>query len=398
MLDHSSTLCLKTNTAWARVCDTCRSAPCTIYCRPDAAYLCTACDARIHAANKLQSSQHERVWVCEACEQAPAAFTCKADAASLCTTCDAEIHSVNPLARRHHRVPVMPIPSTLYGARANNPRSSVMGLVESHSGILSGTELGDECIDDEDESEAASWLLFDGPAAKTTQYESGKLENGFLFNGEGGDDDEYLEFMEFGGDDQQQCYNNNNNKLSEKMLGIGDHHHNNLHHHHADSVVPVQKNHHPLIHQNHDFQHQKFQLGMEYNEVSSNGGYGYPSLAHSVSMSSMEVGVVPDSTRTEPSLSNPIKGTLDIFSNPAVQVATQLSPMDREARVLRYREKKKNRKFEKTIRYASRKAYAETRPRIKGRFAKRTNADVDVDQMFPTNHMVERGYGVVPSF
>lgn len=63
----------------------------------------------------------------------------------------------------------------------------------------------------------------------------------------------------------------------------------------------------------------------------------------------------------------------------------QISGADREARVLRYREKRKNRKFEKTIRYASRKAYAETRPRIKGRFAKRSEAD-----RFG-------GYGVVPS-
>ena len=39
---------------------------------------------------------------------------------------------------------------------------------------------------------------------------------------------------------------------------------------------------------------------------------------------------------------------------------------------MRYREKRKSRRFEKTIRYASRKAYAETRPRVKGRFAKRT--------------------------
>lgn len=74
----------------------------------------------------------------------------------------------------------------------------------------------------------------------------------------------------------------------------------------------------------------------------------------------------------------------------------QLTPMDREAKVLRYREKKKTRKFEKTIRYASRKAYAETRPRVKGRFAKRT--DVEVDQMLSTALMVESGYGIVPSF
>ncbi|RLN03508.1 zinc finger protein CONSTANS-LIKE 1-like [Panicum miliaceum] len=44
---------------------------------------------------------------------------------------------------------------------------------------------------------------------------------------------------------------------------------------------------------------------------------------------------------------------------------------ERVARVQRYREKRKNRKFQKTIRYASRKAYAEARPRIKGRFVKR---------------------------
>ena len=45
--------------------------------------------------------------------------------------------------------------------------------------------------------------------------------------------------------------------------------------------------------------------------------------------------------------------------------------MGREARVMRYKEKRKNRKFDKTIRYASRKAYAESRPRVKGRFVKR---------------------------
>ncbi|KAG8092552.1 hypothetical protein GUJ93_ZPchr0012g18947 [Zizania palustris] len=44
--------------------------------------------------------------------------------------------------------------------------------------------------------------------------------------------------------------------------------------------------------------------------------------------------------------------------------------MDREARVMRYKEKRKRRRYEKQIRYASRKAYAEMRPRVKGRFAK----------------------------
>jgi len=55
---------------------------------------------------------------------------------------------------------------------------------------------------------------------------------------------------------------------------------------------------------------------------------------------------------------------------PIVKVSRQQASINRAERVALFREKKKNRKFEKTIRYASRKAYAEVRPRIKGRFAK----------------------------
>lgn len=94
-------------------------------------------------------------------------------------------------------------------------------------------------------------------------------------------------------------------------------------------------------------------------------------------------------------------------NNQGVQGATQLCGIDREARVLRYREKRKNRKFEKTIRYASRKAYAETRPRIKGRFAKRTEIDSDMDGLYnnpadpltiPASLLIDSPYGVVPTF
>lgn len=123
-------------------------------------------------------------------------------------------------------------------------------------------------------------------------------------------------------------------------------------------------------------------------------------MVNQVSISSMDVGVVPKSA-SEASIPHmrPPKGTIDLFTGPPIQAPTQLSPMDREARVLRYREKKKMRKFEKTIRYASRKAYAETRPRIKGRFAKRRSAQVQVDQIFSSQClMVDAGYGVVPSF
>ncbi|KAJ0632205.1 putative transcription factor C2C2-CO-like family [Helianthus annuus] len=56
----------------------------------------------------------------------------------------------------------------------------------------------------------------------------------------------------------------------------------------------------------------------------------------------------------------------------ALQVG-ELSTMihNREASVQRYKEKRRNRLFSKTIRYEVRKLNAEKRPRIKGRFVKR---------------------------
>lgn len=71
----------------------------------------------------------------------------------------------------------------------------------------------------------------------------------------------------------------------------------------------------------------------------------------------------------------------DVTTDIDMYIPRSLLPMDpgrraqllaeRREKVQRFREKKKNRQFTKTIRYASRKAYAEVRPRIKGRFARK---------------------------
>ncbi|XP_019185684.1 PREDICTED: zinc finger protein CONSTANS-LIKE 2-like [Ipomoea nil] len=371
---------------WARVCDVCRSVTCTVYCRTDAAYLCGGCDAHIHRT----ATAHERVWVCEACERAPAAFLCKADAASLCATCDADVHSANPLARRHHRVPILPIPSTLYGPPATGAVGSVMirptagDTPEDDDDEFLTHDAGETTIDEDDEDEAASWLLLNPTPAKNNDNNNNIKEES---------ENACIDLLEY-----SSCQENQFN----------DHHYNlNQPHHYSipeknmsygggDSVVPNKT--HLQYYTHTQTHHGSFQLqGMEYE--TSTPGYGYPAfISHSVSVSSMDVGVVPESTTSDVSISHsrPPKGTIDLFSGPPVPMASQLGPMDREARVLRYREKKKTRKFEKTIRYASRKAYAETRPRIRGRFAKRTDAEGEVDQMFFAPSMAESGYGIVP--
>jgi CCT motif len=59
-----------------------------------------------------------------------------------------------------------------------------------------------------------------------------------------------------------------------------------------------------------------------------------------------------------------------------------LTSEGREARVSRYREKRRTRLFAKKIRYEVRKLNAEKRPRMKGRFIKRTN--MAASQSMPT--------------
>uniref|UniRef100_A0A0E0G9Q6 Uncharacterized protein n=1 Tax=Oryza nivara TaxID=4536 RepID=A0A0E0G9Q6_ORYNI len=117
------------------------------------------------------------------------------------------------------------------------------------------------------------------------------------------------------------------------------------------------------------------------------GSLFYPEHSMAHSLSSSEVAIVPDALSAG-------------AAAPPMVVVVASKGKEREARLMRYREKRKNRRFDKTIRYASRKAYAETRPRIKGRFAKRT-ADADDDDEAPCSpafSALAASDGVVPSF
>ncbi|KAK4395741.1 Zinc finger protein CONSTANS-LIKE 16 [Sesamum angolense] len=60
-------------------------------------------------------------------------------------------------------------------------------------------------------------------------------------------------------------------------------------------------------------------------------------------------------------------------SHPSCGGRSGANDAEREARVLRYKEKRRTRLFSKKIRYEVRKLNAEKRPRMKGRFVKRTN-------------------------
>ncbi|CAL4889657.1 unnamed protein product [Urochloa decumbens] len=324
-----------------RRCEACGGSPAATHCRTcpggdGGAYLCAACDAG-HAR-----AGHERVWVCEVCERAPAAVTCRADAAALCAACDADIHGANPLARRHERVPVQPI-----GAAA--PLLFAAGAVE-----------------EKEDAVAAGIVAAAAGGGGANKVVDAKLD--FLFADVMVDPFLGQDFARFT---------------------------------HADSVVPNNVSGGGAL----DFD---FGGAAAAAVKPSYSSYTAASLGHSGSSS--EVGLVPDAicgsggsvtggvieldfaqskaaylpyaaTPTH-SVSSLEAGAVPDRSGDGVmaggRVAAAAPAESREARLMRYREKRKNRRFEKTIRYASRKAYAESRPRVKGRFAKRAD-DNDAD-------------------
>lgn len=159
----------------SKLCDSCKSATATVFCRADSAFLCVNCDTKIHAANKL-ASRHARVWVCEVCEQAPAHVTCKADAAALCVTCDRDIHSANPLARRHERVPVTPFYDSVDSSAVKQGNGGVVNFLDEDR-YLDHVDGGSGDVSRE-EAEAASWLL---PIPKVADLNTGQAQEPYVF-------------------------------------------------------------------------------------------------------------------------------------------------------------------------------------------------------------------------
>ncbi|KAB2020028.1 hypothetical protein ERO13_D07G037800v2 [Gossypium hirsutum] len=330
----------------SKFCDSCKLATSDLFCRPHSAFLCCNCDSTTHAANHL-ASPHPRVCLCQVCEQAPAHVTCKADAAALCVACDQHIHSANPLARQHVRLPIIPFYDSDNSVPAVKSNCAVNNFLDEP--YFSAVD-GDTYVNQE-ETEAAFWLL---PNPNHKDVESPDVYTGqFLFS----EIDLYL--------DLDYVPLNLNIETPEQTCSG------------TDAMVPTQSKSVEDPPVNHRCVNSDFTRSKPFTN------YGYNPHSHSLSASSsLEVGVVPDGSAMMREISKQ--------QGRRTESMHELASAEREARVLRYKEKRKKRKFEKTIRYASRKSYAEMRPRIKGRFAKRTDFEPDRTNIY--------GFGVVPSF
>ncbi|XP_042520335.1 zinc finger protein CONSTANS-LIKE 10-like [Macadamia integrifolia] len=85
-----------------RLCDFCGEQRSMVYCRSDAACLCLACDRNVHSANAL-SKRHSRTLLCERCYSQSAIVRCLEENISLCQNCDWNGHGSSSLGSAHKR-------------------------------------------------------------------------------------------------------------------------------------------------------------------------------------------------------------------------------------------------------------------------------------------------------
>ncbi|XP_022771635.1 zinc finger protein CONSTANS-LIKE 9-like [Durio zibethinus] len=83
-------------------CDFCGDQRPVVYCRSDAACLCLSCDRNVHSANAL-SKRHSRTLLCDRCNSQPAFVRCAEERASLCQNCDWMGHGTSTLNLTHKR-------------------------------------------------------------------------------------------------------------------------------------------------------------------------------------------------------------------------------------------------------------------------------------------------------
>jgi hypothetical protein len=374
-------------------CVVCCAAGAVVYCQNDQAFLCSACDSKIHTSNPL-AARHVRIKVCELCSKDVAAVYCKNDAAYLCSSCDTATHVGNPLASRHEIIPAveaaaqchsmsqqpcfshqpsgsmqhggaMPPPPAAAAARALEQARSESMAVASRPGddacsVLCGVSESSPAAETAGARNGhyqpgvvppaielpKTGILAKDALAKSIwgkEFEAFELDNSWLDRLDMG-----FDFDDILSDEPSPTQAPSPDALVPSLKGSD-----------GSGEVPMLPNTQPLV----------------------ADALALPTHDHFVGLSSSKPWMqdVPTLVPTPSSATVPVslpsppssEGTAPSIMTGAGAFDGNGDNLTRAERVQRYREKRKNRKFEKTIRYASRKAYAEVRPRIKGRFAKR---------------------------
>lgn len=369
-----------------RLCDYCNESTALLYCRADSAKLCISCDREVHSTNQL-FSKHIRSLLCDACDASPASIFCETERSVFCQNCDWESHSLSSSCV-HNRRPI----------EGFNGFPSVSDFV----GILGFEDLGgkkdkkDLFFNDESNELVSSG--FDGSG-----LEDGYLDLSFwetpavdsiddlIVSGDSGSNLQALgvpplpknrnavcgkhkeevlrQLRELAGlEPDTNCENVDKELINVSRPSAGE----NVQTRDLCTCCEPDARQVPLD----SFEENIFSW---LSDTAEAGDQKY--LPSTLRRSNLEEGpVVPDKQSNIDGSVSYANGSREgetqypvptgmLTAGPKVKLH-EINSQERDSALSRYKEKKKTRRYDKHVRYETRKARAESRTRIKGRFAK----------------------------
>ncbi|KAI7737246.1 hypothetical protein M8C21_022979 [Ambrosia artemisiifolia] len=404
------------------LCDFCNLKPAVLYCKADSAKLCLFCDNAVHSANAL-SLKHLRSQICDNCSSDAASVSCSTDNLLLCTSCDHDFHGDASVSSYHNRLPV----SDVTGCPTVHELASVWGFdlkrsafdgnsCETSTNLQDLTTIREEsCYDEVPCVELGSRGLrggvnkkalykqllelakerFDDGGELGPQTPSGcgrrEVEEGFeleeqeekdmlhqhtpltylLLPPQDGSNSKASNVTEFSNiwnyspkrqTSQIWDFNLGRSRVSEAgcdNLGFGINNCTDLVEDASFTTMEVLK--------------EMDAINISFATNPSQNKQNLPTSACRSTMESDNRQITGPSSRTQTmdiNSSNLIEDGQGIEIPATNKVDAQQLAQNRCNAMLRYKEKKKTRRYEKCIRYESRKARADTRKRVKGRFVK----------------------------
>ncbi|KAK4276217.1 hypothetical protein QN277_019187 [Acacia crassicarpa] len=403
------------------LCDFCGEQRSMVYCRSDAACLCLSCDRNVHSANAL-SRRHSRTLVCERCNSQPALARCTEERISLCQNCDWVGHSTSTSLSTHKRQTINCYSGCPSAAELSSIWSFVLDIptigessCEQELGMMSINENSNrsDWVPPESQNASGSAQVIDvnsmdkscvgqssmpetsleprtldyptGPANQTLSklycpgtkgselYEDDDLYGDFDMDEMDLNLEKYEELFGMALSHSEELFENGgiDSLFGTKEISAGDSNHQagdegssaglvNTPHPacsnaaSADSMLSTKTE--PIL----CFTGKQAQSNLSFSGVAGeNSGADYQDCGASSMLLTREPPWCPPCPESSLKASN------------------------RSDAVLRYKEKKKTRMFEKRVRYASRKARADVRRRVKGRFIKAGEA-YDYDPLSET--------------
>ncbi|ONK69342.1 uncharacterized protein A4U43_C05F21840 [Asparagus officinalis] len=411
------------------LCDYCGEQRSMVYCRSDAASLCLSCDRNVHSANAL-SRRHSRTLICDRCVSQPAIVRCVDENVSLCHNCDWNGHSGLASASEHKRQTI----NCYSGCPSAAELSRIWSFVTEFPPVDDSTcEEGIGLMSINENCVSTCW---GEPGSSSKQdVTMNELDNTDKFNPWIGSSSASAlnpppSSAQPGGSAESTTPKLCDSEIKDQDIRKGGFYEDFT----VDDVELTFQNYEELFGGSHDqsgplfddagidsFFDLKEMSGTnsncqgEYVAEESSAELGksiQPACSNAVSADSL---MSNPGTKADPGASFPARkahSSLSLSfsgltgessagdypemssmlltgeppwcpSNPTGPEASSFSAANRDSAVMRYKEKKKNRKFDKKIRYASRKARADIRRRVKGRFVKAGDA-YDYDPLCQT--------------